>query len=60
MDYFCVCFSPIKMSIYVGQLTFEEAKEADSTTRQASHRVSRGLYDKVVSFPIFSFLLFIL
>ncbi|KAH7514093.1 hypothetical protein FEM48_Zijuj11G0052000 [Ziziphus jujuba var. spinosa] len=28
-------------------LTFEESKEADTATRQASHRVSRGLRNKV-------------
>ncbi|XP_065858016.1 uncharacterized protein [Euphorbia lathyris] len=27
-------------------LTFEESKEADSSTRQASHRISRGLHNK--------------
>ncbi|PIN03631.1 hypothetical protein CDL12_23844 [Handroanthus impetiginosus] len=27
-------------------LAFEECKEADSTTRQATHRVSRGIHDK--------------
>lgn len=27
-------------------VTFEESKEADTTTRQASHRVSRGLHNK--------------
>ncbi|GFP81813.1 hypothetical protein PHJA_000324600 [Phtheirospermum japonicum] len=27
-------------------LTFEECKEADSSTRQATHRVSRGFHDK--------------
>ncbi|GER30531.1 glycine-rich family protein [Striga asiatica] len=27
-------------------LTFEEIKEADSSTRQATHRVSRGIHDK--------------
>ncbi|KAK3224797.1 hypothetical protein Dsin_004659 [Dipteronia sinensis] len=27
-------------------LTFEESKEADTSTRQATHRVSKGLYNK--------------
>ncbi|CAA0815250.1 glycine-rich protein [Striga hermonthica] len=27
-------------------LTFEECKESDSSTRQATHRVSRGIHDK--------------
>ncbi|OMO80874.1 hypothetical protein COLO4_23876 [Corchorus olitorius] len=27
-------------------VTFEESREADSSTRQATHRVSRGLHDK--------------
>lgn len=31
-------------------MTLEESKEADSSTRQASHRLSRGLHDKVSSF----------
>ncbi|KAL7160298.1 hypothetical protein ABFS83_01G084400 [Erythranthe nasuta] len=31
-------------------LTFEESKEADSSTRQATHRVSRGIHDKGHSF----------
>lgn len=29
------------------QLSFEERKEADSSTMQASHRVSRGIHNKV-------------
>ena len=28
-------------------MTFEELKEADSTTGQANHRVSRGIHNKV-------------
>lgn len=29
------------------QVTVEEAKEADIAARQASHRISRGLHNKV-------------
>jgi hypothetical protein len=29
------------------QVTFEESKEANSATGQATHRVSRGLHNKV-------------
>lgn len=30
------------------QLTLEESKEANTATREASHRISRGLHNKVV------------
>lgn len=33
----------------VTQVVFEEFKEADSTTGQANHRVSRGLHNKVLT-----------
>lgn len=29
------------------QVTIEESKEADTAARQAAHRVSRGLHNKV-------------
>lgn len=31
----------------VNQVLLEETKEADKTTGQATHRVSRGIHDKV-------------
>lgn len=32
---------------FVYQVTFEESKEADTTTGQATHRVARGIQNKV-------------
>lgn len=29
------------------QITVEESKEADTTTKEATHRISRGIHDKV-------------
>ncbi|BAT97750.1 hypothetical protein VIGAN_09128500 [Vigna angularis var. angularis] len=37
-----VCFNVI----FVNQVVMEENKEADSTTGQATHRISRGIHDK--------------
>ena len=37
----------VMLTFFVDQVTFEETKEADSTTRQATHRVSRGIHNKV-------------
>lgn len=34
-------------TVLVKQLTYEESREADSSTRQATHKVSKGLYNKV-------------
>lgn len=34
--------------LFYEQLTLEESKEADTARRQASHRLSRGLHNKVV------------
>lgn len=31
----------------LNQVVVEETKEADRTTGQASHRISRGIHDKV-------------
>lgn len=41
-----VCFNVI----FVNQVVIEEKKEADSTTGQATHRISRGIHDKVCIF----------
>jgi len=37
-------------AIFVNQVVMEENKEADSTTGQATHRVSRGIHDKVCAY----------
>lgn len=34
-------------AIFVIQEVMEENKEADTTTGQASHRITRGIHDKV-------------
>lgn len=33
--------------VFTYQVTIEESKQADRTTGQATHRVSRGIHDKV-------------
>ncbi|KAL2340101.1 hypothetical protein Fmac_008041 [Flemingia macrophylla] len=33
-------------AIFVNQVVLEEKKEVDTTTGQASHRITRGIYDK--------------
>lgn len=33
----------------VYQIVLEESKEADTTTGQATHRISKGIRDKVVA-----------
>lgn len=35
--------------MHVEQVTFEESKEADTSSKQATHNVSRGLYNKVLT-----------
>lgn len=39
-----VCYSN---DIFVNQVVMEENKEADTTTGQATHRITRGIHDKV-------------
>ena len=36
------------MSVLVFQVVIEERKEADRTIGQATHRISRGIHDKVI------------
>lgn len=40
-------FLPALMLYSVYQAVIEESKEADRTTGQATHRISRGIHDKV-------------
>lgn len=37
-----------KTGLTVKQLTLEESREANTATREAAHRISRGLHNKVV------------
>jgi hypothetical protein len=37
----------VEVKIMFLQITVEESKEADTTTKQATHRISRGIHDKV-------------
>lgn len=37
----------VEVKIMFLQITMEESKEADTTTKQATHRISRGIHDKV-------------
>jgi hypothetical protein len=38
------------------QITVEESKEADTTTKEATHRISRGIHDKVDRLPFDMFI----
>lgn len=37
-----------KTEFVMKQLTLEESKEANTATREAAHKISRGLHNKVV------------
>lgn len=41
------------LTLIIGQVVIEEAKEADKTTGQATHRISRGIQNKVHLFGSF-------
>lgn len=45
---------PLTLYLLYEQLTIEESKEADTASRQASHRLSRGLHNKVVYLDVMS------
>lgn len=45
---------PLTFYLLYEQLTIEESKEADTASRQASHRLSRGLHNKVVYVDVMS------
>jgi hypothetical protein len=45
---FIYCLSSESNAVILNKVVIEETKEADRTTGQAKHRVSRGIHDKVI------------
>lgn len=58
--YLCSPYLTVEMFHHFGavlmhQVVLEESKEADATTGQATHRISRGIHDKVCALSSFHY-----